>query len=88
MFACVAINKQAEPNTLMIRLSSVEEREALIAEQPEVYYLKPHYEPYPCVLVRLGRVHADALRDLLHGAWQGAKDRPKARARTKRAAKR
>jgi hypothetical protein len=79
MFACVAINKQAEPNTLMIRLSSVEEREALIAEQPEVYYLKPHYEPYPCVLVRLGRVHADALRELLHGAWQGAKARPKAR---------
>jgi hypothetical protein len=87
MFACVAINKQAEPNTLMIRLSSVEEREALIAEQPEVYYLKPHYEPYPCVLVRLGRVHADALRDLLHGAWQGAKDRPKASTRKPRAKK-
>ena len=27
-----------------------------------------HYLNYPCVLVRLGRVHADALRDLVTGA--------------------
>jgi hypothetical protein len=32
-------------------------------------------------------VHADALRDLLHGAWQGAKDRPKASTRKPRAKK-
>jgi hypothetical protein len=86
MFACVAINREAEPNTLMIRVP-LNQRDELIAEQPEVYYLKPHYQPYPCVLVRLGRVHADALRDLLHGAWRDAKARPKARIR-KRAAKR
>ena len=87
MFACIAINKAVEPNTLMVRLSSFEEREALIAEQPAIYYLKPHYEPYPCVLVRLGHVHPDALRDLLRGAWQNAKARPKARTKTTRAAK-
>lgn len=79
MFACIAINKQAEPNTLMIRLPSFDQRDELIAEQPEVYYLKPHYEPYPCVLVRLGRVQADALRDLLHGAWRDAASRAKTR---------
>jgi hypothetical protein len=79
ILACIAINKAAEPNTLMVRLSSFEQRDELIAEQPDVYYLKPHYEPYPCVLVRLGRVDADALRDLLLGAWRDAKARPKAR---------
>jgi hypothetical protein len=78
ILACIAINKAAEPNTLMVRLSSFEQRDELIAEQPDVYYLKPHYEPYPCVLVRLGRVDADALRDLLLGAWRDAKARPKA----------
>ena len=69
MIACIAINKEAEPNTLMIRLP-FEQRDELIAEQPDVYYLKPHYEPYPSVLVRLSRVHRDALQDLLQTAWR------------------
>ena len=71
MIACIAINKQAEPNSLMIRMP-VDQRDALIAEAPDVYYLKPHYENYPCVLVRLAKVHRDALRDLLQGAWREA----------------
>jgi hypothetical protein len=71
MFACIAINKQAEPNTLMIRMP-IAERDEIIAAQPEVYYLKPHYEPWPCLLVRLDKVHPDALKDLLTGAWRRA----------------
>jgi hypothetical protein len=69
IFACVAINKQAEPDSLMIRLP-FDQRDALIEEAPDVYYLKPHYEPWPCVLVRLRKVHRDAFRDLLTGAWR------------------
>ena len=80
MIACVAINKDAEPNSLMIRMP-IEQRDALIAEEPEVYYLKPHYEPYPCVLVRLSQVHRDALRDLLTGAWRQTSAEKKARPR-------
>jgi hypothetical protein len=86
MIACIAINKQAEPNSLMIRMP-VDQRDALIAEAPDVYYLKPHYENYPCVLVRLAKVHRDALRDLLQGAWREAsatKPRRPALARAKR----
>ena len=69
IFACVAINKQAEPNSLMVRMP-MDQRDALVEEAPDVYYLKPHYEPWPCVLVRLNKVHRDALRDLLTGAWR------------------
>lgn len=71
MIACIAINKEAEPNSLMIRMP-IDQRDELIAAEPDIYYLKPHYEPYPCVLVRLSRVHKDALRDLLSGAWRRA----------------
>ena len=85
ILACITINKAAEPNTLMVRLSSFEQRDELIAEQPDIYYLKPHYEPSPCVLVRLGRVDTDALRDLLFGAWRDAKARPKARPKAPKA---
>jgi hypothetical protein len=67
MFACIAINKSAEPNSLVVRMDFAD-RDALIEEDPETYYLKEHYVNYPCVLVRLSRVSPDALRDLLAGA--------------------
>jgi hypothetical protein len=69
MFACIASHKSAEPNTLVVWMD-IAQRDALIAEDPDTYYLKDHYVGYPVVLVRLSRVHADAMRDLLHGAWQ------------------
>ena len=64
MFACIAINKSAEPNTLGVCVPFAQ-RDELIAAEPRIYYLKDHYENYPIVLVRLSRIHPDALRDLL-----------------------
>ena len=69
LFACIAINKSAEPHSLMVRMP-FEDRDALIAEQPDVYYLADHYAPSPCVLVRLARVNPEALRDLLLMGWR------------------
>ena len=84
MIACVAINKDAEPNSLMIRMP-IDQRDELIAEQPDIYYVKPHYEPHPCVLVRLGKVHRDALKELLTGAWRRASAEKTRRPRSRRA---
>jgi hypothetical protein len=67
MFVCSAINKQAEPNSLVVRMDFAQ-RDALIEEDPDTYYVKDHYVPYPCVVVRLSKVHPDALRDLVVGA--------------------
>jgi hypothetical protein len=67
MFVCMAVHKSAEPNTLAVRMDFAQ-RDALIEEDPETYYLKDHYVGYPCVLVRLAKVHPDALRDLVSGA--------------------
>ena len=73
MFACIASHKSAEPATLVVRIP-FEQRDELIAADPSTYYLKEHYVNYACVLVRLSRVHPDALRDLLLTAhrfvWQ------------------
>ena len=82
MFACQATNKAAEPNSLAIRMD-FEERDALIAEDPETYYLKDHYVPYPCVLVRLSRVHPDAMRDLLTVGHRFVTSKQRERKRTK-----
>lgn len=67
MFACVAINKSAEPNSMVVRMDTAQ-RDLLIEEDPATYYLTDHYIDYPCVLVRMSRVSPDALRDLLQGA--------------------
>jgi hypothetical protein len=64
MFACVPTHRSAEPNSLVARLSFVD-RDWLIANNSDVFYLKPHYLNYPCVLVRLGRVKAKDMRELL-----------------------
>ncbi len=67
MFVCIASNKSAEPNTLVVMMDFAD-RDALIEDDPGTYYLKDHYRNYPCVLVRLSRIHPDALRDLVIGA--------------------
>jgi hypothetical protein len=67
VFTCMATHKSAEPGTLVVRMD-IEQRNDLIAADPDVYYLKDHYVDYPCVLVRLSRIHPDALRDILTGA--------------------
>ena len=67
MFVCMASPKSAEPNTLAVRMDFAE-RDALIEEDPDTYYLKEHYVNYPCVLVRLSHVREDAMRGLLSGA--------------------
>jgi hypothetical protein len=67
MFVCIASHKSAEPDTLVVMME-VAARDLLVEEEPDVYYLKEHYVNYPCVLVRLSRVHRDALRDLVAGA--------------------
>ena len=69
MFVCIASHKSAEPNTLVARMD-IADRDALIEDDPDTYYLQEHYVDYPCVLVRLSRVRADALRDIVTGAYR------------------
>ncbi len=85
MFMCIASHKSAEPNTLVVMMD-FPDRDALIEDAPGTYYLKDHYLNYPCILVRLSRVHPDALRDLVIGAHRfvSAKASSKRRSTVKR----
>ena len=44
-------------------------KEALIADEPEVYFTTPHFDGYPAVLVRLERIGVPELKELLVEAW-------------------
>ena len=67
--AGLASHASAEPDTLVVR-SEFEDREMLLADAPETYYITDYYRKYPLVLVRLSRIKPDALRDLLSNTWR------------------
>jgi len=69
LLACKAINKSAEPDSLGVRID-FDQREALLAEAPQTYYVTDHYVKYPMVLVRLSTIRTEELRDLLSSAWK------------------
>jgi hypothetical protein len=69
MFVCLPSHKSAEPDSLVLR-TDFEQRAELLAAEPDVYYIKPHYENYPSVLVRLSRVKPDVLKELLGMAYR------------------
>ena len=73
VICCTAAHKDAEPNTLVVMMP-FDQRDALMSDEPDIYYLKPHYVGHPCVLVRLARIRDDALRDLLLSAQRFVSD--------------
>jgi len=69
LLACIPTHRSAEPGSLVVCIR-FDHREDLLAAAPDVYYVTHHYVNYPSVLVRLSRIHPDALRDLLEMAWR------------------
>jgi hypothetical protein len=67
--AGLACHASAEPGSLVVR-SRLEERAWLLEDAPETYYVTHYYERHPVVLVRLDRIDAGALRDLLSASWR------------------
>ena len=62
--ACMATHRSAEPGTLVVVVGE-DVRDELIEADPDVYYIKDHYVPWPTVLVRLELIDDVVLRDLL-----------------------
>ncbi|HTL00066.1 MAG TPA: MmcQ/YjbR family DNA-binding protein [Pseudomonadales bacterium] len=46
------------------------ERQMLLQAAPEAFYLTPHYQDYPMILIKLDEVRTDALPDLIERAWR------------------
>jgi hypothetical protein len=51
------------------RVEHLGAKEALIADDPEVYFTTPHFDGYAAVLVRLERIALDELEELITEAW-------------------
>jgi len=51
------------------RTADLGAKEALLADDPEVYFTTPHFDGYPAVLVRLERIGETELAEVLGEAW-------------------
>jgi hypothetical protein len=61
---------RSNPDALVLRVSDMGEREALLQGQPDVFFSTAHYDGYPYVLVRLPAVDPVELEELLEEAWE------------------
>lgn len=65
---------------LGVYVGDVGVKEALLADDPAVYFTTPHFDGYPAVLVRLAEIDPAELRELLRDAWLARAPKKLARA--------
>ena len=51
------------------RVEHLVAKEAMLADDPSVYFTTPHFDGYPAVLVRLDRIALDDLDEVIVEAW-------------------
>ena len=61
---------RANPDALVVRVLDLADAEALLKGQPDVFFITPHYDGYPAVLVRLEVVDREQLAELVEDAWR------------------
>jgi hypothetical protein len=54
---------------LAVRVQDLIVKEARLAAQPDVLFTTPHFNGYPAVLIRLGKIKVKDLEELLVEAW-------------------
>ena len=51
------------------RVEHLVAKEALLADDPSVYFTTPHFDGFPAILVRLDRIGLEDLREVIVEAW-------------------
>jgi hypothetical protein len=51
------------------RVEHLVAKEALLADDPTLYFTTPHFDGYPAILARLDRIGLDDLKELIVEAW-------------------
>lgn len=55
-----------------IRVADADDKEALLAGEPEVFFTTDHYDGYNSVIVRLDAIDEERLGELVEMAWQAS----------------
>ena len=55
--------------TLVVKVD-LDSQDSMLRLQPEIFYPTDHYRGYPVILVRLSKIRAAQLRELLADSWR------------------
>ena len=58
------------PDAFFVRCAGLEQRDELLKAGPDTYFITPHYDRYPGVLVRRSRIELDEMTELVTEAWR------------------
>jgi hypothetical protein len=61
---------RTNPDALVMRVIDMADRDALLKGEPDTFFITPHYQNYPVVLVRLEAVEREMLAELVEDAWR------------------
>ena len=61
---------RSDPAALVVWVGSVEDKEVLIASEPDKFFTTPHYDGQPMVLVNLDAVDVDEATELITDSWR------------------
>jgi hypothetical protein len=65
-----ALGRSAPKGEILgVRVADVGVKEALLADDPSVYFTTPHFDGYPAILVRLEEIGLEELEELVTEAW-------------------
>ena len=59
-----------EDASLVLLEVSFDEREMLIAAEPQTFHFTAHYKDYPAVLARMASLHPGSFRNFLDRRWR------------------
>ena len=59
-----------QPKVIAVRVASLDDKEFLLASDPEIFFTEPHYNGYPAVLVKLSAIRVAELREVITEAWR------------------
>ena len=58
------------PDTLVVWVADMDEKEALLVSAPDRFFETPHYDGYPMVLVHLDAIEVDELTEVITDSWR------------------
>jgi hypothetical protein len=58
------------PDVLVVRVSDLLDKDALIASERRKFFTEPHYSGFPAVLVQLELIDVPELEELILDAWR------------------
>jgi hypothetical protein len=73
---CLRVRKKSfcrmkeDGETLVVRVVDLEDKDALLRSDPDVFFTTPHYDGYAYVLVRLAAADPAMLAELIEDAWR------------------